>query len=297
MIGSGLLVSLLVAYPCETSPAARTAGAPKPQGMDQRTGSAAADGGKRCVHQVRRGESMSVIATRYRTTPQALTAANYLSRSNSLHVGHRLTIPGCTSGLQRSAVTPPGDGEARSSAAQAMPERSSTGSGAQLTSRHGRGAFVSPVQGHVTSRFGRRGLWSWHRGVDIKAPRGAPIRAAAAGTVVFSGWQSGYGRVIKIAHPDGFITIYAHNQRNLVLVGDRVRSGTVIGTVGRTGRSTGNHVHFEIRRQGLAQNPGPFLARPEPEHQRAPRKVAQSGGAPAHSQPDSSDKPTRVAGK
>ncbi len=178
-----------------------------------------------------------------------------------------------------------------------MPERSSTRSDAQITLRHGRGAFASPVQGHVTSRFGRRALWSWHRGVDIKAPRGAPIRAAAAGTVVFSGRQSGYGRVIKIAHPDRFTTVYAHNQRNLVSVGDRVRSGTVIGTVGSTGRATGNHVHFEIRRQGLAQNPGAFLARPQPEREQPRARSPSSSGAPTHSQPASSARPTRVAAK
>jgi len=119
------------------------------------------------------------------------------------------------------------------------------------------------VAGSVTSRFGRRGLWSWHQGVDIKAPRGAPIHSAAAGTVIFSGRQSSYGRVIKIEHPDGLTTIYAHNSANFVKVGDRVKGGALIGAVGRTGHATTNHLHFEVRRHGVAHDPLTLLLRPE----------------------------------
>lgn len=129
--------------------------------------------------------------------------------------------------------------------------------------RPDRVTFRWPVNGPVSSGFGRR-FGEWHSGVDIKAPQGQPIRAAAAGTVLFSGWQSSYGRVVEIAHADGFITVYAHNLRNSVKAGDRVQPGTVIGAVGRTGRATGNHLHFEVRRRGWAQNPLPLLARREP---------------------------------
>ncbi len=121
--------------------------------------------------------------------------------------------------------------------------------------------MIWPVQGPVTSGFGRRAFWGRHRGVDIQAAQGAPIRAAATGTVVFSGRQSSYGRVIKIAHSNGLSTIYAHNNTNFVKTNDRVRAGTVIGTVGHTGHATGNHLHFEIRRKGLAQDPLPLLQR------------------------------------
>jgi murein DD-endopeptidase MepM/ murein hydrolase activator NlpD len=103
--------------------------------------------------------------------------------------------------------------------------------------------------------------------VDIKAPRGAPIHAAAAGTVVFSGRQSGYGRVIKIAHPNGLTTIYAHNSANFVKAGERVKGGALIGAVGRTGRATANHLHFEVRRRGVANDPLTLLRRPEPAPQ------------------------------
>jgi murein DD-endopeptidase MepM/ murein hydrolase activator NlpD len=141
-----------------------------------------------------------------------------------------------------------------------LPNHSRTG----LTLHADRAGFIWPVQGSVTSRFGPRGLWGWHRGVDIKAPRGAPIHAAATGTVVFSGRQSSYGRVIKIAHANGLITIYAHNSVNFVKPGDRVRAGALIGAVGRTGHATTNHLHFEVRRQGVPNDPLPLLRRPEP---------------------------------
>ena len=115
-------------------------------------------------------------------------------------------------------------------------------------------AFTWPVLGSVASTFGQRGF-GWHAGVDIKAETGTPIVAAAAGIVYASGWEGSYGWVVKIEHADGFATIYAHNLQNLVEVGDRVEAGSVIALVGRTGRATGPHLHFEIRRDGMAYNP------------------------------------------
>lgn len=125
-------------------------------------------------------------------------------------------------------------------------------------------AFSWPIAGRLTSGFGRRGFWSWHAGVDIAARRGTPIRAAAPGVVRFSGWQSSYGRVIRIAHPDGYTTVYAHNSRNLVKTGDRVERGTVIAAVGHTGHATADHLHFEVRRYGIPRNPLPFLRQQPP---------------------------------
>jgi murein DD-endopeptidase MepM/ murein hydrolase activator NlpD len=143
-----------------------------------------------------------------------------------------------------------------------------------------RAGFIWPVQGPVISRFGRRGLWGWHRGLDIKAPRGAPIRAAAAGTVVFSGRQSSYGRVIKIAHANGLSTIYAHNSANFVKAGDRVTAGALIGAVGRTGHATTSHLHFEIRRGGAANDPLPLLRHPDPRPTLATHQSDQSDASP-----------------
>ncbi len=115
-------------------------------------------------------------------------------------------------------------------------------------------AFAWPVEGPVTSSFGRRRS-SWHRGIDIKAESGTPVHAAAAGVVVMSGVGPRYGRVIKVEHDGGFVTVYAHNDRNLVEAGERVDAGQMIATVGRTGRATTSHLHFEIRHQGRNYNP------------------------------------------
>ena len=95
----------------------------------------------------------------------------------------------------------------------------------------------------------------WHRGIDIKAERGAVVFAAATGLVVTSDREPRYGRVVKIEHDGGFLTVYAHNEENLVEAGMRVSAGDPIATIGRTGRATAHHLHFEIRRDGSVYNP------------------------------------------
>ena len=122
-----------------------------------------------------------------------------------------------------------------------------------------------PVEGRHTSGFGIRvhpidHEERLHSGMDIAAPAGAPIRAAAAGQVVFSGPQSGYGNVIVVQHAEGYSTLYAHNTENLVPVGATVSQGQPIATVGDTGRATGPHLHFEIRKDGKRLDPVTFLA-------------------------------------
>jgi murein DD-endopeptidase MepM/ murein hydrolase activator NlpD len=111
-----------------------------------------------------------------------------------------------------------------------------------------------PVRGTVTSEYGYR--WGrMHAGIDIAAPRGTPIRAAKAGDVIFSGWMSGYGNCVIIDHGGGFSTLYAHQSRIAAGDGAAVGRGEVIGYVGSTGHSTGNHLHFETRVSGSPQNP------------------------------------------
>ena len=147
-----------------------------------------------------------------------------------------------------------------------------------------RAGFIWPVHGSVISPFGSRRFSRWHSGVDIKAPAGTPIRAAGPGTVTFSGRESSYGRTVRIAHANGLSTVYAHNSANFVKPGDPVKAGTLIGTVGRTGRATTNHVHFEIRRKGVAKNPLPLLQRSQPRPMPATRHEAR---AAARRQPTS----------
>lgn len=120
--------------------------------------------------------------------------------------------------------------------------------------------YTWPARGVLTSGFG----WRWgrmHRGIDIAAPIGTPVVAAASGVVVTAGWNSGgYGNLVEIKHPDGSLTLYAHNNRLLVRPGQQVEQGQQIAEMGSTGFSTGPHVHFEIHPPGRgAVNPMAFL--------------------------------------
>jgi murein DD-endopeptidase MepM/ murein hydrolase activator NlpD len=117
------------------------------------------------------------------------------------------------------------------------------------------GSFVWPASGRITQSYR-----FYHKAWDIANSGGGPILAADAGTVVSSGWDgSGYGNKVVIDHGNGFITLYAHNSLLQVRVGQRVNRGDVIAQMGSTGRSTGTHLHFEIRQGGVLLNPGNFL--------------------------------------
>lgn len=123
---------------------------------------------------------------------------------------------------------------------------------------------ISPVQGLVTSFYGVRsspftGETKMHKGVDIAAPMGSPIKAAANGTVVRAGTADDYGNYVEIAHGFGVVTRYAHAQKILVRVGTRVSKGDLIGLVGATGRTTGPHLHYEVEVGGRKVDPSNFI--------------------------------------
>lgn len=128
----------------------------------------------------------------------------------------------------------------------------------------GSGERVWPLRGRLTSDFGMRthpitGKYTHHDGIDIAAPTGTPIRAAKSGVVKFSGDRGGYGNLVIVEHSDGTQTRYGHCHRLNVRPGERVRAGQEIATVGSTGRSTGPHLHFEVRVDGKPVDPGPWL--------------------------------------
>ncbi len=119
---------------------------------------------------------------------------------------------------------------------------------------------IAPVHGLITDGFGRRrdpftGRLAMHRGLDISARIGTPVKAPADGVVVAADREKGYGRVIKISHGLGYTTVYGHLHRILVKPGDTVHRGQTIGLVGNTGRSTGPHLHYEVHKDGRAVNP------------------------------------------
>jgi murein DD-endopeptidase MepM/ murein hydrolase activator NlpD len=193
------------------------------------------------VHTVREGETLTSICKAYKANLQEVAEVNGIDRPDDLALGQHLFIP--------DAHAPHG---AKST--------SRTGS-AQAIKKY-KGKFIWPVDGVLSSKFGIRG-GRRHDGIDIGAPTGTPIWASAPGRVLYVGEQRGYGKLVILKHEQEMITVYAHNHRNLVKEGQKVSQGDRIALVGQTGRSTGPHLHFEIRKATKPRNPMFFLPRPD----------------------------------
>jgi murein DD-endopeptidase MepM/ murein hydrolase activator NlpD len=123
---------------------------------------------------------------------------------------------------------------------------------------------IWPVKGFFSSAYGGRpdpisGSSSWHQGVDISAPNGTPVVSTAAGYVVSSGWMTGLGNTVVIQHGNGIVTLYGHLSKMLVQPGQKVKRWDKIGLVGSSGRSTGNHCHYEVHMNGRPANPALFM--------------------------------------
>lgn len=121
-----------------------------------------------------------------------------------------------------------------------------------------------PARGFITSEFGWRKdpvtrVGEFHEGIDISSPYGSQVKAAAEGIVIISGPDGGYGKAVVIDHGYGIVTRYAHLSRSFVVVGQKIRKGAVIGAVGNSGKSTGPHVHYEVRIDGMPVNPLKYL--------------------------------------
>lgn len=123
---------------------------------------------------------------------------------------------------------------------------------------------LMPCDGKISSAYGTRkdpftGADRFHHGLDIAAPEGSSVRCSSDGVVAFCGPKGGYGNVVVVDHGDGVQSMYAHNSALLVEKGDRVTRGQEVAKVGSTGRSTGAHLHFEVRKNGVAIDPRPYL--------------------------------------
>ena len=121
-------------------------------------------------------------------------------------------------------------------------------------------AFIWPVKGRISSSFGMRkdpfsNARQFHSGIDISVNEGTPIRASESGVVIFSGWREGYGNVVMIRHKYGYVTVYAHNSKNLCAKDNYVEKNSIIAYSGATGNVTGPHLHFEIRKYTTPLNP------------------------------------------
>lgn len=190
-------------------------------------------------HTVLAGQTLYRIAQIYGVTPEALAAANGISDPTQLAVGQELLIP-TADDVQPARVDRAGAG-------------APTGRGATRDPNH-RGELQWPLRGILYARFGKKGK-DLHDGIDLAAPVGTPVKAAQAGTIVYAGDQKGYGLIAIISHENGLVTLYAHNHDLRVKTGQKVQSGQVIATVGESGRTTGPHLHFEVRKDGVPVDP------------------------------------------
>ncbi len=214
-------------------------------------------------HTVRQGHTLSAIAETYASDSRLLQVVNGLSDPHKIFPGQRIWIPHAVRVLEVPVLRPDNPRVARRT-----PKRTPARNKKTTAKRRAPkpavvrpGYLIWPVKGVLTSNYGKR-RGRKHEGIDIGAKAGTPIRASASGVIKFSGWgPTGYGKMIIIKHPNELTTVYAHNDRNLVPKGRKVGKGQIIGLVGSTGRSTGPHLHFEVRNHTRAKNPLQYLPR------------------------------------
>ena len=183
------------------------------------------------IHTVKSGETIYSISKKYKADAQSIVDFPFNTFTNdetfALAVGQRLVVPDGTM---------PAEG----SSAQAATPLARTPDAGSVSAT---GVWIWPASGRQTQPYR-----SWHKGVDIANHDGGPILAADSGTVVIAGWDpSGYGNKVMLNHGNGYLTLYAHMSRIDVVNGQRVKRGDRLGMMGSTGRSTGTHLHFEIR--------------------------------------------------
>jgi len=205
-------------------------------------------------HEVRPGENLYRIGKAYGISHRELARVNNLENPDRVEVGRRLFIPGGQRVLPVNLITP---------------KRAVVDDPELRDFPRGDGIFIWPLaSGTLTSTFGPRGS-SFHDGIDIGAAPGTPVHAARDGAVIYSDTLRGYGNVVIVEHAGGYATVYAHNEENLVHAGDRVHQGQTVARLGRSGRTSGPNLHFEVRKDNIARNPIYFLP-----SQSAPRQTA-----------------------
>jgi len=207
-------------------------------------------------HEVKRGQTLWRIARTYGVDLYELADINNIEDPARIRAGTRLFIPGAKKVVDVKPYRAPAivdtKGVKGEKATVTKIVHGSTGNSACGVK------LAWPLDGVLTSRFGMRSKRR-HDGIDIAAPMGTPVKAAAKGEVVYAKFTGGYGNLLILKHNDRLLTIYAHLKEFLVDTGDRVEAGQVIGRVGDTGRATGPHLHFEIRLDREPRDPLLFL--------------------------------------
>jgi len=204
---------------------------------------------KRVYHVVERHQTLYRICKTYGVDIKEVASLNGITDHSKIQAGQRVFIPGAKKVLKveivlDDVVAEPGEKEQGK-------ERPKTA--------HKKIDFIWPVEGKFGDGF-EGSERERHQGIDITSPLGTPIKASNGGAVIYSGNTiKGYGNLIIVRHSEEFVSVYAHNQGNLVEEGASVEKGQIIGKVGQTGRATGPHLHFEIRRNNKPVDPLLYL--------------------------------------
>lgn len=271
--GPGLLVLAFALSACPSrprhgpaQPEPQTPGAESPTSPPRASGpSGRREAPERGVHIVQAGETLWRISRAYGIPVDELARANGIAQSSTLSVGQRLVVPE-GEGPEKREGHEDRDGREESEGREEaegleVPPASEAGkTSPQPTTARAKLAW--PILGGVLyARFGPRGE-ARHDGIDIAVPEGTVVRASGAGKVLYSGEQRGYGHVVIVEQDDGLLTIYAHNSENLVAEGRGVQAGDPVAKVGEGGRTSGPHLHFEVREGGAPRDPLRYLPPP-----------------------------------
>lgn len=202
------------------------------------------------THHVEKGDTLYRISRAYGVSVEDLMVANRIEDPRELKVGEDLVVPGAKEKKRVEQADSPEPTPTRTlseAEAEQRPPKSV---------KVGRkdGTLQWPVRGVLYARFGKKGKEP-HDGIDLAAPAGTPVKTAAPGTVLFAGDQKGYGLIVIVEHDSGLITLYAHNRDLRAKTGQKVREGQVVATVGDSGRTSGPHLHFEVRKNGVPVDP------------------------------------------
>jgi murein DD-endopeptidase MepM/ murein hydrolase activator NlpD len=248
-----------------TAPA-RVAATPRPAAAPASVPAASSYGG---FHIAGPGDTLSKIARRYRVSVADLARANRIVPHAQIGLGDRLTIPA------RAAARPASPPAPQAEAPQPQPPRQTAGIDQRHTanlasptepqeseSKHvtNSAVFRWPVRGRIVTAFGGKPNGQQNDGINIAVPEGTPVKAAESGDVAYAGNElKGYGNLILVRHPNGFVTAYAHASELLVKRGDKVKRGQIIAKSGRTGAISSPQLHFEIRKGSTPVDPTPYL--------------------------------------
>lgn len=201
---------------------------------------------------VKRGDTLASIARKYNTNYKTLAQKNNIKEPYHLKVGQKIAVSNAPANASSSKKT--------ATINQTQTAKKNTTSTHTYVSTKRNAKFVWPVSGKVISSFGTIGKGLKNDGINISAPVGTPVKAGDKGTVAYVGnGLKGYGNLILIKHPDGYITAYAHTNQMLVQKGQNVARGEKIATVGKTGGVSAPQLHFEVRAGKKAVNPKNYL--------------------------------------